>query len=113
MKKLRDKINSIDLILENEILFNELILECENNSSECNINIKEIKRKSYSTKLDFISALKIASFVFVCIFLWEIVFSNINLTYAKDTSIVKNENVSNFSKDFKKFTENFKIFERR
>lgn len=113
MKNLKDKLDSIDLILENKILFNQLVLECENNSEECNINIKAIKKKSKTTKLDFISALKVASFVIVCIFLWEIGFSNINLTYAGNTVIVGTENISNFSMQFKEFTENFKIFERR
>ena len=113
MKKLKDKINSIDLILENDVLFNQLVSECENDLRECNINVKEIKKKSNTRKLNFIGALKVASFVIVCVFLWESCFSNINLTYTNDKSIVKNENVSSFSKQFKEFTENFRIFERR
>lgn len=113
MKELKDKIDSIDLILENEVLFNQLIFECENDSKECDIDSRKIKKKANTNKIDFISALKVASFVVVCVYLWEIGFSNINLTYANDKSFVKNESISNFSKEFKEFTENFKVFERR
>lgn len=113
MKNLKDKFEYIDLILDNEILMNEFILECENVQNECEIDSKLIKKKVKTKEIDYISALKVACFVGICVFLWEIGFSNMNLTYAKEESIIEKEKVSEFSSKFKEFTENFRVFERR
>lgn len=48
--------------------------ECENDLQECDIEVKKIVKNSKKHRFDFISTLKVASFVIVCVFCGRLFF---------------------------------------
>jgi hypothetical protein len=107
MSEMNRKINEINLILDNDFLFNHLVIECESAQDKNYDNEllkKKILKNAKKNGFSFINISKVACFVLVSVLLWNCGFSSF---YPTEYTIIHEE--TNPSK-FEEFNEYFKKF---